>query len=248
MFKRLFHSASIRVLIGVCCLAIVTAPTAAAQEGESDTPAPKNSLKDGAWALQFQIGENFSLHDFQGMTISGKHHISSKSAMRLGVELNFHHSTGESEFDGTAPFFEYELEEYKSEGNQTEVRAQYIYYSSVDKKMNLYLGSGPYLRFTYDFSHSTKTLPDSGNIVSYRRWRRDFSWSAGVSWVLGVEWLVASNIALSGEYALNSSYAWRRYRYKEFRLDPDREETRNSSTGSWNINPSPIRFGLTLYF
>jgi len=61
--------------------------------GFSQSTSYLDSL-DGKFALQFQINENFRLSNFQGSTLSGKYHFSSRDAVRLGLSLSF------SDFDG----------------------------------------------------------------------------------------------------------------------------------------------------
>lgn len=62
--------------------------TVYAQTDELPKIDTKNSLLKGAWALQFQINNNFSVSSFQGSTLSAKRHFSNKKAMRFGVSLS----------------------------------------------------------------------------------------------------------------------------------------------------------------
>jgi hypothetical protein len=52
---------------------------------------------DGKYALQFQISENFTLSDFQGAILSGKYHLGKRSAIRLGLSINFDDSDSDRE-------------------------------------------------------------------------------------------------------------------------------------------------------
>src|SRR3972149_5445120 len=60
-----------------------------ARDFDSLPPVEKkrpNSLKPGAWALQFQISDNFrSFSGLQGFGVSVKYHFSRTNALRFGV-------------------------------------------------------------------------------------------------------------------------------------------------------------------
>ena len=55
-------------------LFLIILPLSAAAQDDS-------ALQPGAWALQFQVTENFTLDDFQGSVVSVKYHSSAKSAL-----------------------------------------------------------------------------------------------------------------------------------------------------------------------
>ncbi len=56
-----------------------------AQTPDSTKPVRPNALKAGAWALQFQITQDFTLNAFQGLLLSAKNHFTNRSAIRFGV-------------------------------------------------------------------------------------------------------------------------------------------------------------------
>ncbi len=73
------------------CLLLATAYSAIwAQE-----PPEKESSKPGRQALQFEVGRNLSLSDFQGSTLSYRRQTSATSAWQIGVSLSGNFSTSE---------------------------------------------------------------------------------------------------------------------------------------------------------
>jgi hypothetical protein len=248
MSKRRF-SFGLNVVSAIMVVCILAMPVMA-QESEAIAPAPKHSLRDGAWALQFQIGENFTLTNFEGLTISGKHHLSDKRALRVGVALYLSGSSGDTKRNYSSQYQDGVniLEDLDTSESLVEVDGKYIHYSSLYNKANLYLGLGPYLRFSHISMEVVQNLPDSGFIEDYRRWSRGHSWSTGVSCVLGVEWSISRSIGILAEYGLSVGYLWSRQRSSEFNRDPYRLDTRNSSSGSWNIRSNAVKFGLSVYF
>jgi len=47
-----------------------------------------NYLKPGSWSVQFQIADEINLRPFNSKAISLKHHLSEKSAVRMGLNLD----------------------------------------------------------------------------------------------------------------------------------------------------------------
>ena len=69
--------------------ALVVLGVTPARSQESAEKEFENSLVKGAWALQFQVGSNFTLRSFQGDTFSIKKHTSDGKAWRGGCLLIF---------------------------------------------------------------------------------------------------------------------------------------------------------------
>src|SRR5271157_4544368 len=66
-----------------------------------DASSECNSLKEGAWALQFGIASNFTLTSFQGTTIAAKYQLSEKNAIRGGLTINGSANYGNSSASGS---------------------------------------------------------------------------------------------------------------------------------------------------
>lgn len=154
------------MLAAVLVCAALASPAAAERE---------NSLRDGAWALQFSIngGDFFSLSSFAG-GVSVKHHFSPKSAIRAGA------SFGVSSGSATSSSGR------EGEGDNRAVSLSTLYqrYVNPTADANLYWGVGPYVR--YEDGVQEAQAGDSLTTVSESE-----SWGTGLSVVLGVEWFAA---------------------------------------------------------
>lgn len=112
---------------------------------QGDSVKANNSLKDGVWALQFQIGSNFTLNSFQGTVISGKYHLSSVCAIRAGLSLGVDGSKVET---GNRYFLEDTLQRGSSEetsrnSQNFQLDVQYLQFVNSDEEIAFFFGCGP---------------------------------------------------------------------------------------------------------
>lgn len=150
-------------------------PTAQAQESADPEPTP---LREGAWALQFDVGQNFTLDSFLGSTISAKRHTSAARAWQVGFTLGAGVTSRET--DGGSS---------RTENQQdVAVTARYLAYPFLGdqetESVQLYLGAGPLV----DFRRASQ--------ASQTAWQ----WGIGVSGTIGAEWFVHPRISLNGAY------------------------------------------------
>lgn len=246
MSKSLFKFGCIKVLIAVFCFALMTAQIAAAQEGESETSGPENSLRKGAWALQFEIKYLLDIEAFQGFAISGKRHLSDRRAVRLGMGIWLSSSSNDSRYSnpsqGAPPTTRERLEDF----TKLDLTSQYILYPSTQKNMNLYLGAGPLIRFVLDDSKAKLVSHDSTDILLDQDISRRYSWTLGLSIVLGVEWFAAKDISFHGEYRISSGYTWEKFRRSDY--SPPNRSTTEFTENQLFLRHDDVKLGVSLYF
>ena len=210
MPKSLFKARCITVLIAVFCFAILVARSATAQEGEPDAPAPKHSLKDGAWALQFQLGSALSRRGYDDIVISAKYHLTKGSAIRLGIDIN-----GDIQFGGHTGHYGIPPDDtlYTSSRNNTNLeginlKSEYIKYTQIDSQLHFFLGTGP----TFGFSHRKSTRNDTRTYPPEPKRPRyiseQYNWSLGISALLGAEWFPTKRISFMAEYGVSFDYTY----------------------------------------
>lgn len=179
----------------------------------------QNSLKQGKFALQFQLQGSFTLKPFQGSSFSGKYHLSDFSALRLGFSIY-----NSVDVDKTIN----DIDTNKSNSFEFLINAEYIYYLSIVDDMCLFTGGGiSYGRDIYRYA---------------KNWPEQDSWEVGLSALIGVEWFVKKNISLSGEYSLILNYS------DEYYKGPDRGQivelhTKKVFLSSYN----QFKIGISLY-
>lgn len=105
------------------------------QVNQADTTI-QNYLRKGRFALMFQITENFKLSDFQGALISGKYHLSQKSAISLGVGLDGYYSETNNKylFVDTLAYAPYTVKDVLT----LNFLIKYMYYFKPVNRISLY--------------------------------------------------------------------------------------------------------------
>jgi hypothetical protein len=179
----------------------------------------QNSLKQGKFALQFQLDGSFTLKPFQETSFSGKYHITDLSAIRAGIQIS-NSVDVESKIN--------DKDTTKQSSFNIKINAQYIYYLSIVDDICLYTGSG--LSYGRDLYTNGGDYHDAD------------SWSIGLSGIIGMEWFVKNNISLSGEYSLALNY------YDNYYKGPDRNQIVERHIKKVAINSyNQFKIGVTLY-
>ncbi len=222
---------------------VLSFSSVSAQTPDSIKSGRPNSLKPGAWALQFQITENFTLRDFQGFLISAKRHSSAKRAIRFGLGI----SGNVSDVDFTSTILQNDSviaqdgEHFDFKNGRFEVVAQFISYPSPNDEVNFFVGAGPLIRLAYsEFSSPRDSSIEKTN---------ESSGGFGASGVFGVEWFVTRRISFLAEYGVSFLYAKLVREVTQKELFGSREEfSEISEISSTRFEPLAVKFGLTLYF
>lgn len=210
MSINLFKSCCNRVITAVFCLAIMIAPIAAAQQGESETPTRKHSLKDGTWALQLQLGSALSRRGYERVVFSAKYHLTKRSAIRLGIDINGNiHFGGHTSHYGMPP----DDTLYTSSRNNMNLeginlKSEYLKYTQIDPQLHFFLGTGPIFGFSHRKSerNDRRTYPTEPKRPRYIS--EEYNWSLGISALLGVEWFPTKRISFMAEYGVSFDYAY----------------------------------------
>ena len=131
--------------------------------GEERTSGPPR----GAWALQFQIGQDFTLQPFQGATVSAKKSLSATRAFRFGTTLEANVLSADDDFG----------EDQRSNNQQVSATAQYLFYTAGEAEqvgtVRFYSGVGPQARLARS---AATNEPADGE----ERKRTAASWDVGI--------------------------------------------------------------------
>jgi len=193
----------------------VATPAAQAQQSADPKPIP---LREGAWALQFNVGQNFTLDSFLGSTISAKKHTSAARAWQVGLTLAAGVTSRETDGGPSRT----------DDQQDVAVTARYLAYPLLDEQdtesVQLYLGAGPLIEFR------------RANQASRTAWQ----WGVGVSGTIGAEWFVHPRISLNGAYESS-------LRYGRDRVEPE-EAGPGRTTNRFQLRAGGARFGVSVYF
>ena len=177
-------------------------------------------LEEGAWALQFAAGEDFTLNSFIGSTISAKKHTSAGRAWQFGLGVNTLVVSGRDEGRSR-----------DQEG--IEITTRYLAYPLLgdqdSETVQLFLGAGPLV----SFDRNSIERPDEEGDET--RW----TWGIGASGTVGAEWFAHSRISLSGAYETSL-----RFQQERFVFD-DRE---NQTENFFQLSAGRARLGVSVYF
>jgi hypothetical protein len=241
-------------LAAVVLTATLSEPVSACDHEKASPDTQKdNSLRSGAWALQFAIGSNFTLSSFQGALISVKKHLSPRSALRLGVSAVFgsNDATSNQTTNGSdiLPSELTRTEDYNQQGIQAGL--QYLFYPAPAADAHLFFGFGPFGQFSHTTDNYTdvRLPPDPDETIRTLRGTTD-SWGLGLSGLAGVEWFATRCISLHAEYGASLSYS-------HIRRTRDLADTGYVTSGAngltetdkaWRFAARYVQFGLSVYF
>lgn len=246
MYKILFLS--------FCFLLIV--PESDAQH----EPDSLHGLPDaGAWALQFQVLNNFTVGPLSGTSISAKKHIDRQKAWRLGLSLRADINDGNQEATTTRiPVNEVfdpitTTNEVEADGESVflGLSASYLIFLKPANKVSLYLGGGPAIGVSLASSNSNNaSLRDSLRSDNIRESDSE-GWFLGGEFVIGAEWFAGKQVSFFAEYGSTLMYNRTSLISTTTFVATDRDQTMNTSTDKSNrfsVRSLPVKMGVSLYF
>lgn len=187
-------------------------------EPENKEEESKNSLKKGRWAIQFGIGSNFSLENFEGAAISLKRQFSKHFGLRLSVLGNFQNITEDT---GNV----------ESQNKSLGTNLCAIYYLNPKDKFNVY----GYLGFRYNYSYLYHYTDEN-------YYYETKTWETGPLLGAGAEYFIYKKFSVFAEYSYKFAFGKRYESYSNNNLVDNRE------FNTVNISSDQLKFGLSVYF
>ena len=212
----------------------------------------KTPSRIGIWSLQFEIDNNFTLKDFQGMTISTKWHHMEKQAIRFGVSLSGNYGNRDRNYIHEPGLRVKDEYDNRSDVNLLtfDLLTQYLWYTSPLQRIYLFYGCGPMIGYqTSSIQSETGLFTNDTLLSNYVEDKSAKMWRAGVNLVVGVEWFVTQSISLLAEYCTLFYYSYDKT-YKEIKYKPENRITEREQIKSdgFFFNPSEVKFGVSIYF
>ncbi len=207
-----------------------------------------HSLVDGSWALQFRIGEDFTLSSFEGMNLSVKKHLKSHHALRFGIDFGGDNIKLTDELDDDTQSLSAEATE---KAHYLLLSAHYLFYPRSTKAVHVFFGAGPFFGLLMQNQDSgaqdLDTDPSQEDRVSEMELD---SWMLGASFIIGVEWFVKKEISLTAEYGTSFSYAHSRIqREMEGLVDQEMiSQTTTRDVSHYKFEANQVKFGVSVYF
>jgi len=241
----------------IVVLILVSAVLCYSYKAEGQT-RDSTALKEGSWALQFGIAQNFTLTSFQGSTIGAKYQLSENNAIRGGITINGSNSSGPTSYSasigdsslGTVPG------NSPSKYYNVSFVLQYLWYMNPEGHVHLYAGAGPmftYINSTYANNYSNYETTAPGYWYTQIMTRQSATRAVGVSAVLGVEWFACDWLSLRADYNENIQYQWNSsssntdYTISIPSTNYPLNVSSAQSTKGWTLGNSGVSFGLNIY-
>jgi len=230
-FKRIIMANIIFCII----FSLLSIHFANAQDSLKTKRPETHSLYKGSKSLQFRIGNDFSLTNFDGLSFSGKKHYSGKSAIRLGLDVSasITHSQSRNQESNTSS--------NNNDRQEITLNALYIYYPNPEGIFKFYWGIGPSVGFYRTHSN--------GWSISYgleRTIRTETRWSFGGLVVMGAEWFANRNLSIHAEYNIFAYYS--QYNDNRRTISGDTSTYNKWKSYSGYIESEYVNFGLSVYF
>lgn len=191
-------------------------------------------------AVQFQIGSDFSLKNFDGYTFSYKYRLGTSSAFRAGFGISGNSGSSNEKASNLL-----NVNGADTDYSRYDIRIgmQYLKTLSSVNNVQFYLGAGPQIRYI-----SEKTTNKSAyNSPESRTEENLKTFIGGADILAGVECFVTKNISLSGEYGMQLSYVWTKNTTSS-KFSTANESNHETKSNSYRIEPGNARLGVSVYF
>ncbi|MDQ3022182.1 MAG: hypothetical protein M3R36_16665 [Bacteroidota bacterium] len=186
----------------------------------SDSNEVKNSLKKGMWAIQFGIGSDFTLTNFEGAVLSLKYQLASKTALRLSFNGNYFKR-------------ENDTNDYNySQSNSLGVNMIFMYYLNPKSRFNIFAYAGGAYYYSYEAGQNPSEYQDLSR------------WTVGPVLGAGAEFFVFKQLSLFAEYSYSFRFGKEEYFSHEYFMGNQQRITDNIIYMSNNT----VKFGLPVYF
>jgi len=214
------------------------------QDTNSTDSSKTNPLQEGAWAVQFQISNNFTLQSFGGANISLKRHFTPNSAVRLSVSISGR-STRINDDQYKDDFNSVVIDGISNDDIfSINLNPQYLFYFNPNKNPVVYFGIGPYVNYqtntTDQQSNSYDTL-----YTSSKTNRVSDQFSIGIKGVFGIEIFLNDFLSIHSEY---TSSAYYNYRKSSNIYSTQPIQKRIQEYDAIYFEGNGVLFGLSVYF
>ena len=225
-------------------------------------PTDSTSLRQGAWALQFGVGSNFTLTTFQGSTLAIKYHLSEANALRIAITLNGSFTDGTELQTGVSDTANNTASgDNSSHSGSIAIFLQYLWYMNPRDVVHFYTGVGPSISYSHSQDQrsqnaltSQQEFYSSGYYWSHvNSTTTSNQWALGLRGIAGVEWFPIKWFSFRAEYSEGIQYQWTSSKSAAQGLTYTTPVSSitvsdNVSSKGWVISSLGVSFGVSVYF
>jgi hypothetical protein len=223
---------SIICVLVIACLSIILPGSSATATGRPE-----------GQAIQFRVGNNFTLSQFDGATLAYQRFVSGDVAWRFSFGLDLQHDTGEmsAEFTGEDSF--------DASGDVSEwdhavsLSSEWLAYRG--ERVSVFFGGGPRASYDSDQDEYWYFGPSGWLLARYS----NYGYGLGLQGTIGIQWAATEWMALHAEYNIRCMYL--RVVDEEVRTE-ERDEAEHSvetkTIDRFLLDSRGVRLGLSAYF
>ena len=229
------------VLFPLLLLAFAAAPVAAQEEPDFD-PATE-AHRAGRWSMQFEVGPDFDLTNFDGAGLAMTKNTSASSAWRLGVSLSARSFDNESALSINSGL--------NASGNNNDFSATIdllrLKRFQPSHRVGLELGLGPVV----SYGHSSADNVQTDDPIQFKVEQHGHSAFLGLTTRLGAEVMLAHSVGVHAHYGLEAGYTRRRITTSStsgpISGAPTYSQSAETESDRWSLTPGGVLFGLSVY-
>jgi hypothetical protein len=218
----------------IWCVAVVLPWSSAAATGRPE-----------GQAIQFRVGSDFTLSQFDGATFAYQRFVSGDVAWRVSLGLDLQQDTGDEseEFTGENS---YDVSGDVSEWDHAiSLSSEWLAYRG--EGVSVFFGGGPRASYNSRQYEGWYFYPEYGRL--YRR--SNHSFGVGLQGTVGIQWTATEWMALHAEYNMRCMYLRVVEEEEEERIEELEETERYVETRTldrFQLDSRGVRFGLSAYF
>lgn len=229
-------------------LIVLLAPCPARAADDTDEPM-RNTLQPHARALEFEVEPRLS--GFSGSaTISGKYHLSARTAIRVGLLFGTSGGGGSSEgrlYRDT--LLATSSSSSDSDAHTINMFAHAVRYAPLGMRFGLFGFAGPTVR--REWSSQSSTSHDSRNPGIFMSRSEGRTWSIGSDLGAGLEWFFSRRFSLGARWGVAFMYSEPHSVSRQESSDgvnPPQVQIQESSSHGFTIDTTPAVVMLSGYF
>jgi hypothetical protein len=208
-------------------------------------PAMGGTGRPTGQAVQFGIGNDFTLTDFGGTTLSYQRFVGSDVAWRVSLGINLRYDNVDHSEEYTADDVAEDSVDQVEWSHRLSVASEWLWYRG--NTVSVFFGGGPRASFSSNQDEDSDYNGPADRWTRYRTSGDEFG--VGLQGCIGVQWAATSWLAVHAQYGMRCEYLHRVQRHSWTITGEDGHfEEVTDTVDEVSFAPSGVRFGLSAYF
>ncbi len=214
----------------------------------------RRGIDNYSWSFQAAVHNDLNDDNIEGAFFAVKKHYMKDMAFRFAVAID---NPSRDYFDSDNFLYEDWLiligNDYgypADEKIDINVTAQYLYYPSFNRNLNLYWGAGPIVSVRHSAANSSiKYFDDYYDYRVTERFSDKYtSVGLGAAGSIGLEWFLTRQFSLMAEYELTIQHEWMKIESNYTIIDYEIYSESVIYEEEGNFTTSEVKLGFSVYF